>query len=152
MEAWRIIRNYPNYSVSDKGNVRNNITKRILKFGLSGNSIKYYRVNLYNSNGMCGFGVHQLVHQEFNEALKKGYIVDHIDDNPTNNTPSNLQQITNRENVYKHSLHKGVIWEKARNKWLARLRHNKKLIYIGRYDDIEVAKKAYKDKFNEIVK
>src|SRR5690606_94431 len=109
-----------------KGNVTNDKTNRILKFGLSGNSIKYYRVNLYNSNGMKGWNVHQLVYQAFNGELLNGYVIDHNDDNPLNNVPENLKQITNRENVYKHSLNKGIVWDKNRNKWLVRIKHNNK--------------------------
>lgn len=152
MEEWKQIKDYSNYSVSNKGNVRNNKTNRTLKFGLSGNSIKYHRVNLYNSNGMRGWNVHQLVYQAFNGKLLNGYVIDHIDNNPLNNLPENLKQITNRENVYKYSLNKGIVWDKNRNKWLVRIKHNNKSNYVGRYSDKNEAIEQHKIAFNNIVK
>lgn len=151
MEKWRKIKNYSKYSVSSIGNIRNNTTDRILKLSLKGNSIKYYGVNLYNNKGVKNFGVHQLVFQEFKGKLIKGYVIDHIDDNPLNNIPSNLQQITNRKNVYKHSKNKGIVWDKNRSKWLVRIKHNNKSNYIGRYSNINDAIKAHKIAFDKIV-
>lgn len=151
MEEWREIKDYSNYSVSNLGNVRNNKTNRILKFGLSGNSIKYHRVNLYNYNGMKSWYVHRLVYKTFNKELLDGYVIDHIDDNPLNNIPENLKQITNRENVYKHSLHKGIVWDKNRSKWLVRIKLNNKSAYIGRYNDKDEAIKQHKIAFENIV-
>jgi len=152
MEEWKEIKNYSNYSVSSKGNVKNNKTSKILKFGLAGNSIKYHKVNLYNSDGMKGFGVHQLVYQQFCGKLLEGYVIDHIDDNPLNNLTGNLQQITNRDNVYKHNKHKGIIWDKNREQWLVRIKYKKKSNYIGRYYNKKDAIKAFNKSFKEIVK
>ena len=35
MEEWRIIKDFPNYSVSDFGNVKNNKTNRIMKLSIT---------------------------------------------------------------------------------------------------------------------
>ena len=45
MEEWRIIYDFPNYSVSNYGQVRNNTTGRILKPNTS--TCDYLRVTLY---------------------------------------------------------------------------------------------------------
>lgn len=150
MEEWRKINNYPKYEVSSLGNVKNVKTKRILKFGLAGNSIKYHRINLYNEDGMKGLNVNRLVYEHFNGQLLDGYVIDHKDDNPLNNIPSNLQQITNRANVYKHSGHKGVIWEKSRNKWLSRIKYQRYLKVLGRFNDKQDAIDAYNKALQEI--
>jgi len=52
MEEWREIQEYPNYSVSNLGNVKNNTTNKMLKLNVKGG---YYYVSLTNSN--CKKGV-----------------------------------------------------------------------------------------------
>lgn len=152
MEKWKKIDNYPNYSISNKARVRNDTTNRILKSPLSGNSVKYYAVNLHNVDGQKTWNVHRLVYQGFNGRLLADHVIDHKDDDSLNNVPENLQQITNRDNVYKHLTNKGVIWDKSRKKWLARIRHKGKSIYLGRHAKMSDALEVYKNKLKEIVK
>lgn len=45
MEEWRIINDYPNYSVSNFGNVMNNKTNKLLKLSDKGG---YYNISLTN--------------------------------------------------------------------------------------------------------
>ena len=37
----------------------------------------------------------------------------------------------------------GVSWDKARKKWFACIQANDKTIALGRYEDVEMAHKAY---------
>ena len=73
-------------------------------------------------------------------------IVDHIDNNKTNNTLSNLQVITNRENCSKDkkdgtSMFTGVSWHKNVKKWCATIHMNGKSNHLGYFvDEIEAAK------------
>jgi hypothetical protein len=56
-----------------------------------------------------------------------GFEVDHIDGNGLNNTRANLRLVTHSENMQnqhqpKSSKFVGVIWDKSRNKWQARIK------------------------------
>lgn len=82
---------------------------------------------------------------------KTGVIIDHIDGNGLNNSRSNLRYATHQQNVQnktkrKNSLtgYKGVIFIKHRNKFEARIFHNKKSVFLGQYDTAQEASEAYK--------
>ncbi len=83
----------------------------------------------------------------------KGYVVDHIDRNPRNNMPENLRIVTYKENSLNsnvkktsESFFKGVSWHKHNQKWQAILWVDGKSIYLGQYDNIINAAKAYDNK------
>lgn len=67
--------------------------------------------------------------------------VDHKDNDPLNNTMSNLRVSTKSQNQMNHELqsnntsgYAGVTWDANRNKWSSRIKYKKKTIYLGRYD------------------
>jgi len=68
-------------------------------------SRRYEYANIYSNQGTrASLRVHRIVYQYFNdkgECLMEGFIIDHIDNNRTNNHISNLQQITQQENTLK---------------------------------------------------
>jgi hypothetical protein len=45
----------------------------------------------------------------------------------------------------KSSKYNNIVFDKSRNKWIAKIRINKKTKYVGRFDTEELAKKAQKD-------
>lgn len=50
--------------------------------------------------------VHRLVFQCYSEEdLKEGFVIDHIDANPSNNDISNLRQVTQKENIANATRH-----------------------------------------------
>ena len=76
--------------------------------------------------------------------------VDHIDGNGLNNYRSNLRAATNQKNLFNQRLksnntsgYKGVHWDKERQKWLAQIMIDGTSHYLGRFDDIEEAARAY---------
>lgn len=78
--------------------------------------------------------------------------VDHIDGNGLNNQRSNLRICTRNENQQNRpknknnkSGYKGVYWNTERGKWQADIMVDKKKVYLGRFDNVELAAKAYKD-------
>jgi HNH endonuclease/AP2 domain len=78
--------------------------------------------------------------------------IDHINRVSTDNRISNLRPVTkkqNQENREKQRNNKsgvkGVNWDTNRNKWFACIQHHGKTIALGRYDDLSLADKAYKD-------
>ena len=94
--------------------------------------------------------MHQLVAETFLNHTTNGYliVVNHKDNNPKNNKVSNLELVTQRENVYTHhkgsSKYKGV--SKLKNKWVARMWINNKSKYLGSFDKEEDAYLAYQNK------
>jgi hypothetical protein len=68
-------------------------------------SRRYEYANIYsNEGGRASLRVHRIVYQYFNtkgECLMEGFVIDHIDNDRTNNHISNLQQITPQENTIK---------------------------------------------------
>jgi hypothetical protein len=84
---------------------------------------------------------------------KKGYITDHIDGNRTNNQKSNLRSCTYTQNARnakiqegRTSKYKGVCWVTRDSKWMAYIKINKRLKFLGYFKDEKNAAKAYNDK------
>lgn len=75
-------------------------------------------------------------------SRKKGYMTDHKDRNPLNNLNENLRFATRSQNAMNRNDIKGIYWDKKGNKWIARLRLNKKYIYLGYFADKSDAIKA----------
>ena len=81
---------------------------------------------------------------------------DHIDGNGLNNQRGNLRSVTdsqnqmNRKNIRGTSKYKGVYWNKANKKWLARITINQKNIYIGYFLYEHNAAHAYNFKATEL--
>lgn len=102
MEEWKEITDYPNYSVSNLGRVKNNTTNRILYGHDTGKYYKngkgYLAVHLgRNPNKFAK--VHRLVAIAFVPNPDNKPFVNHIDGDTHNNVASNLEWCTNRENV-----------------------------------------------------
>ena len=100
MEKWKILdfeEGYENYSVSDMGNIKNNITNKILK---GDPSSEYIRYNLYNRKlkKQIKFSGHRLVALYFVDG-DKSLIINHKDGNKQNNVAENLEWVTYSENL-----------------------------------------------------
>ena len=88
----------------------------------------------------------------------EGKVIDHINHNGLDNRKANLRFVTSQQNTWNKrkqkgsysSQYKGVHWVKCEKNWRAVITCNKKVIYIGRFDDEEAAAKAYDDKAKEL--
>ena len=97
-EKWLIIKGYPNYEVSNWGNVRSIRRNKILK-GCENDS-GYLYVNLIHNKIIKTTAIHKLVIEHFGDKKPDvDYVVDHIDKNKTNNKIDNLQWVTITENT-----------------------------------------------------
>ena len=94
---WRVIKGFPNYSVSEQGDIRNNVTSRILTNRNSGKG--YFKVTLCYCGKKVEKAVHRIVAETFipNEFNKPE--VNHIDGNKKNNSVNNLEWATRQENM-----------------------------------------------------
>ena len=76
--------------------------------------------------------------------------LDHIDRNKLNNDPLNLRSATTSQNAMNRGTNskntsgaKGVWWHKASCKWISCIRFNGVYKYLGSFEDVEDAKRAY---------
>jgi len=94
------------YSVSNHGRVRNDKTNKLLEGGYTNN---YYVVKVGNPNGgQKSFTVSRLVATAFLDNYDDLPYVNHIDGNTHNNHVSNLEWITQKDNI-QHALQNNLI-------------------------------------------
>jgi len=153
-EEYRDINDFPNYQVSNLGNVRNktrgNVLKPKTKIKNKITGYGCYEVCITNTEGkQKNRPIHRLVATEFLPNPENKTDVDHIDRDTTNNSLSNLRWATRTENNLNTKVrsdnvsgHKGIYWIENRQKWRAEICINKKSILIGSYNTIEEAIKS----------
>lgn len=97
-ELWKIINNYPDYKISNLGNVVSLKSKKekllnpvVLKIG-------YKRVILRHNKKSKQLYVHRLVAEHFLKREKNHECVNHRDGNKLNNNVNNLEWCTRSEN------------------------------------------------------
>ncbi len=96
LEYYKKIPEYPNYAISNIGNVKNMKTGRILKSWYVRTGYKQIRI-IENKKQKKEY-VHRLVGLAFLINDNKLYEIDHIDRNKNNNTVGNLRWVTHKEN------------------------------------------------------
>jgi hypothetical protein len=113
----------------------------------------YFNVILSKNGISKGYGVHQLVAMAFLGHVPNGYkeVVDHIDENKTNNRLVNLRLVTSEENTaffYKRNLPTGVLWIESRQVFWARIKRKGKVKFLGSFNSVEEASEAYRKALN----
>ena len=153
MEEWKVITDFPNYSVSTMGNVKNNKNGNIL----TGNKDKdgYLEVGLYKEPKKRIYRrIHRLVAITFLPNFNNYNEIDHKNHIVNDNRLINLRwcdRSINSRGRRKYtnavSKYKGVYWRKERNKWIVAIytSENGKIIkkQYGSYDTQEEAGLAY---------
>lgn len=162
-EIWRDVPGYNGfYEVSNLGrvkscNYRKTGKEKILKQFLSPNG--YFQLVLSLFGNKQTFCVHQLVGICFlGYDLKDGNtVIDHINNNKTDNRVDNLQITTYRHNTskdqFRHnrtSKYTGVSWDKFKNKWKAFIRIDGHVKYLGSFDDEKKASLAYNKELSKL--
>lgn len=114
----------------------------------------YIGVWLCNNGIKKRYNVHVLMAMSFLNHIPNKYkiVVDHINNIKTDNTLSNLQLITHRQNSSKDSTNKsgylGVFQNS--NNWIARIRINNILVNLGTFKTKKEAGIAYNNKLNTL--
>ena len=85
------------YSVDEDGNVfRNNE-----KMSPVNNGIGYLQIKLRKNKKRFNRYIHRIVWETFNGLIPKGFEINHIDHDKSNNSLSNLELVSHRENLKK---------------------------------------------------
>jgi hypothetical protein len=150
-EIWRSISGFPDYQVSNIGRVRAATTGKIIKGSLGREG--YVVVALHNDCKWANMYIHRLVAQEFLQNHDSKPYVAHVDHDRANNCFTNLRWVSisessmNRRNwqTNGHSRYKGVSWNCRRKKWIAQIKKQQKLHFIGYFDAENEAARAYND-------
>lgn len=121
-EEWRVIEEFPNYSVSSLGRVRFNPTGRNRKILTRPNGYCYFTM----SKGKKA-SIHRCVAKAFLPNPENKPEVDHIDRDRSNNILSNLRWATISENKHNRSVLKN---NKLQEKYIVLSPRNLKKRYI----------------------
>ena len=167
-EIWKDVPNYEGYyQVSDLGRVKSlsrqiwngrifyTSKEKILK--KISDSTNYFIVGLSINGKYKSIKVHQLIAIAFLNHIPCGHklVVDHIDNDKSNNRLSNLQLISSRENCSKDrkngtSNYIGVNWSKQSKKWRSGIVVNKKSIRLGTFETEQEASEYYQNALKAI--
>ena len=142
-EIWKDIAGYEGkYQVSNLGRVKS-LWKHKLMCPRANNQ-GYYQIYLYSdSKTRKMYSVHRLVAQAFIENPDNLPIVNHKDENPSNNCVTNLEWCSHKYNVcYGNGLSKAMETRSLRNRKTAPkaiLQYTKEGIFIKEFDSISDA-------------
>lgn len=104
-EIWKDIANFPNYQISNYGNVKIKTTNKIKKIRVNKNG--YCDLKLHSEGKYKMFLLHRLVAQTFLPNPLGYNEINHKDGNKLNNNVDNLEWCSRSENV-KHAYKKGL--------------------------------------------
>lgn len=134
---WKIINNADNYEISEDGQIRNALTKRILKGRLNKSGYLQVSIRFNNEATFKNQYIHRLVALHFLENPENKKEVNHKDGNKLNNCVNNLEWVTSSENQkHRHSI--GIT--KTSNRKVGKFTKNNQL--IAEYESIVSAAKA----------
>lgn len=167
MEEWKDIPEYEGiYQVSNKGNVRS-LSRELFNgvgvFKTKQREIKQQKTTKgYLSVGLSKFGktkrfaVHQLVAMAFLGHEPCGYkiVVDHVNNNKTDNRVENIQLVSTRYNTSKSSIgtskYTGVHFVSDRQKWRAQITINGKKKHLGYFMSEFDAYRVYENELRKL--
>jgi hypothetical protein len=156
-EEWKPVKNYEGlYEVSSLGRVKSLRRNKVMNVFFD--SRKYIIVSLRKDSIKKTFRIHSLVAESFLNHVRNGkmdLVIDHINDNPSDNKVENLQIITQRENSCKtqgnySSKYKGVCWYSRDKRWVSKIYIDKKTIVLGYFKCELAAHLAYQNKLKTI--
>ena len=149
MESFKDVTGYEgHYKISNFGNIKSikfdkeKILNQKIKVG-------YKSINLSLNGKMETHSIHVLLMRVFfGYEMKKGFVIDHIDNVRTNNRLDNLQVITIRDNVTKDrvgstSKFTGVDFHKPSKTWRCRISINGRSKHLGNFKNEIDAKNSY---------
>lgn len=98
-ETWRVIEAFPNYDVSDLGNVRSKWNGRMVAKGTRQGGTKYVQLHVDKKTHLCT--VSNLVWITFREPVPKGTKIEHINGDPADDRLVNLKVTKEKKQTMK---------------------------------------------------
>ncbi len=122
MEEFKKINNFPDYQISNYGNIKSfkydKINGKLLKLRVCSNG--YYQISLRKNNKTYPCLIHRMIDEIFYKKIDSDKEINHIDGNKKNNYILNLEEINhsdNQKHAYKIGIHKSVKHsDKTKNK------------------------------------
>jgi len=154
-EIYIPVQGFPDYVISNLGNVKSLKKEKILKQSLSHG---YCQVRLCNQNGITFPLVHRLIALHFIPNPEVLPQVDHINRVRSDNRIENLRWVSEQENSSNRtkikkqtsSSYKGVCFFRKTGKWVTSITKNGVRIHLGYFDDEKEAARAYNEKATEL--
>ena len=157
MEIWKKLNDYPDYEISNLGNVKSLKRKNLIILKPSVDGIGYKQVVLSAYNKIKTIKVHQLVAIAFLNHKIDGHkiVVNHKNFIKTDNRLVNLELVTQRVNCNKKHLkssskYTGVSYDKVNKKWVSRIRINNIVYHLGVFKNELEASEKYEEKLKQI--
>lgn len=105
-EVWKTVKDYPNYKISNRGELKYLRAGKWYKKHLKPNEDGYVRVTLHKDRSSKHFRMADLVISHFTDLkVGKDQVIDHIDCVPHHNWVTNLQVISRKENTQRANLY-----------------------------------------------
>ena len=98
-ERWAQVNGYPNYSVSNEGAIRSRARGSCRIMSTKPDRHGYPKVMLCRNGTRTTKSVHSLVAEAFVDGYRDGMQVNHIDGVKTNNRASNLEWVSQADNI-----------------------------------------------------
>lgn len=99
IERWLPIQGFPNYEISNYGNIKNIKSNRDMSIINGG---KYPTIGLHKNGNRYWYHIHVLVMETFYGPNIHGLEINHIDGNKRNNNINNLEYVSRSDNM-KHA-------------------------------------------------
>lgn len=148
-EKWKDIKGYKGlYKISNKGRVYSYITNKILKHGYTPLGYKFVwlvKNKTKKANRICRLvGIHFL---ELPKDYKK-LVINHKDENPSNDNVNNLEWMTQKENCNYGNRNKKLSIKLKNRKDMSRavIQYSKELNYINTFESQQEAERITKIK------
>lgn len=153
IEEFRDIEGYEGlYQVSNLGRIKSlprevvlhtgakfKTNEKILKLNQLTKNRRYVSFSKYGKSKM----VHRIVWETFIGPIPSDKVLDHISNDRNNNSLTNLQLLSHRQNTQKNPcggvFNKCVTFDKINNNWAVKTSHLGKKLWLGRYDTKEDA-------------
>jgi hypothetical protein len=148
------IKGYPNYMISNSGEVFSKKYDRFLKNDISNKG--YLKIKITNEDGVKTKLLHRLVFENFGHNWNPELSVDHIDNNKQNNCITNLRMATRQQQSFNTRVRKNSklqlkgVEQKSTNCFRARIMIDGKRTAIGYFKTKEEARQAYETKAREL--
>jgi hypothetical protein len=122
----------------DSGRVRCKVARRRKPLGSlasdeKGCALGYRRISILKSH----YKEHRVVWVLFNDTVPD--IIDHINNDVTDNRIENLRESTPTLNGYNRKKSRGICYNKMGDTWKAHIRYNSRDVHIGCFKDEELA-------------